>query len=73
MWRIECGRDAGAARRKKEARSVHKKAEFAQNVHGIRAKLYNKQRHAEKIQMKKTCVIVAATVANRRAAPHVES
>jgi len=45
------------SRRKREARSVHKKAEFAQKVHGLRAKLYNKQRHAEKIQMKKTCVV----------------
>ena len=49
-------RRPGPRRRKREARSVHKKAEFAQKVHGLRAKLYNKQRHAEKIQMKKTCV-----------------
>lgn len=40
--------------RKKEARMVHKRSEFAQKVHGLRAKLYHKKRHAEKIQMKKT-------------------
>jgi hypothetical protein len=33
---------------------VHKRSEYAQKVHGLRAKLYHKKRHAEKIQMKKT-------------------
>ncbi|KXS10933.1 ribosomal protein S8e [Gonapodya prolifera JEL478] len=41
-------------KRKRTAREVHKKAAFAQKVHGLKAKLYNKKRHAEKIQMKKT-------------------
>ncbi|KAL1921685.1 uncharacterized protein VTP21DRAFT_10327 [Calcarisporiella thermophila] len=41
-------------KRKREARQAHKSSEFAQKVHGIKAKLYNKKRHAEKIQMKKT-------------------
>eukprot|EP00051_Salpingoeca_urceolata_P027367 m.481176 g.481176 ORF g.481176 m.481176 type:complete len:261 (-) comp22073_c0_seq1:75-857(-) len=40
--------------RKKEAREVHRRSDYAQKVKGIRAKLYNKQRRAEKIQMKKT-------------------
>jgi len=40
--------------RKKEARSAHKRAEFESKVHGLRAKLYHKKRHAEKVQMKKT-------------------
>lgn len=40
--------------RKREAREVHKKSAYAQKVHGFKAKLYNKKRHAEKIQMKKT-------------------
>eukprot|EP01088_Endostelium_zonatum_P017124 TRINITY_DN4900_c0_g1_i1.p1 TRINITY_DN4900_c0_g1~~TRINITY_DN4900_c0_g1_i1.p1 ORF type:complete len:285 (-),score=80.74 TRINITY_DN4900_c0_g1_i1:35-817(-) len=40
-------------KRKKEARSVHKKAAYAQSVHGLRAKLYHKKRHAEKVKMKK--------------------
>jgi len=40
--------------RKKEARMVHKRSEFAQKVHGLRAKLYHKKRHDEKVQMKKT-------------------
>ena len=41
-------------RRKKEARAAHRRAEFAQKVHGLRAKLYNKQRFQEKAAMKKT-------------------
>jgi len=41
-------------KRKKEARAGHKRAEFARKVHGLRAKLYHKKRHAEKVQMKKT-------------------
>ncbi|KAJ9088772.1 Ribosome biogenesis protein [Entomophthora muscae] len=40
--------------RKREARKVHKDSIYAQKVHGLKAKLYNKKRHAEKIQMKKT-------------------
>uniref|UniRef100_UPI00398095B9 NSA2 family ribosome biogenesis protein n=1 Tax=Salmonella sp. s54925 TaxID=3159674 RepID=UPI00398095B9 len=33
---------------------VHTKAEHAKKLHGLKAKLYNKKRHAEKVQMKKT-------------------
>jgi len=40
--------------RKREARLVHKRAEFAQKVHGLRAKQFNKKRYAEKATMKKT-------------------
>ncbi|KAI0217439.1 Ribosome biogenesis protein, partial [Massospora cicadina] len=40
--------------RKKEARKAHKESIYAQKIHGLKAKLYNKKRHAEKIQMKKT-------------------
>ncbi|CAI2182886.1 12298_t:CDS:2 [Funneliformis geosporum] len=40
-------------KRKKNAREAHSSSAFAQKVHGIRAKLYNKKRHAEKIEMKK--------------------
>jgi len=40
--------------RKREARMAHKRSEFAQKVRGLRAKLYNKKRYAEKAQMKKT-------------------
>jgi len=39
--------------RKKEARSKHKLSAKAQNLSGLKAKLYNKKRHSEKIQMKK--------------------
>eukprot|EP01135_Chromosphaera_perkinsii_P004604 Nk52_evm4s291 gene=Nk52_evmTU4s291 len=41
-------------KRKKEAREVHKRAEYAKKVHGLKAKLYSKKRHAEKVEMKKT-------------------
>jgi len=39
--------------RKKGARLVHKRSQFAQKVTGLRAKLFHKKRHDEKIQMKK--------------------
>jgi len=39
--------------RKKEARQAHKRSEYAQKVRGLRAKLYHKKRHAEKVEMKK--------------------
>jgi ribosome biogenesis protein NSA2 len=56
QWRKRHGRrlDTEERERKKEARSAHKRAEYAQKIHGLRAKLYNKQRHSEKIQLKKT-------------------
>ena len=41
------------SRRKKEARAPHEQAQKAQALRGIRAKLYNKERFKEKIQMKK--------------------
>ena len=40
--------------RKKEARMVHKRAKFAQKVHGLRAKLFQKKRYKEKAAMRKT-------------------
>jgi len=39
--------------RKKEARQAHQRAKFAQKIHGLRAKLYNKKRYKEKAAMKK--------------------
>ncbi|KAL8799723.1 MAG: hypothetical protein Q9200_007463 [Gallowayella weberi] len=39
--------------RKRLARSSHKASESARSFTGLRAKLYAKKRHAEKIQMKK--------------------
>jgi len=41
-------------KRKREAREVHKRSQFAQKVHGLRAKLYHKKRFQEKALMKKT-------------------
>ncbi|XP_045482943.1 ribosome biogenesis protein NSA2 homolog isoform X1 [Harmonia axyridis] len=40
-------------KRKREAREPHKRAKIAKSVRGIKAKLLNKQRRNEKIQMKK--------------------
>jgi len=40
--------------RKKEARGVHKRSQFAQRVIGLKAKIYSKKRYSEKVQMKKT-------------------
>lgn len=39
--------------RKRIARESHKQSESAQKLTGLRAKLYQKKRHSEKIQMKK--------------------
>lgn len=41
-------------RRKKEGREAHERSRKAKKMIGLKAKLYHKQRHAEKIQMKKT-------------------
>eukprot|EP00128_Syssomonas_multiformis_P011906 Colp12_sorted_trinity150504_noHs@31668 len=41
-------------KRKKEAREVHERSQFAQKVHGLKAKLHAAKRRAEKIKMKKT-------------------
>jgi ribosome biogenesis protein NSA2 len=54
-WRKLHGRrlDHEERVRKREARKGHKASEDAQNLRGLRAKLYQKKRHNEKIQMKK--------------------
>lgn len=41
-------------KRKKEARMGHKRSEMAGRVRGLKAKIYNKKRYAEKAEMKKT-------------------
>merc|ERR1711879_918338 len=41
-------------KRKKEARAVKDRAKKAHKMIGLKAKLYHKQRHREKVQMKKT-------------------
>uniref|UniRef100_A0A2K6TEJ8 NSA2 ribosome biogenesis factor n=1 Tax=Saimiri boliviensis boliviensis TaxID=39432 RepID=A0A2K6TEJ8_SAIBB len=41
-------------KRKKESRETHERSKKAKKMIGLKAKLYHKQRHAEKIQMKKT-------------------
>ena len=54
-WRKLHGRrlDHEERSRKREAREGHKMSEDAQKLTGLRAKLYQKKRHHEKIQMKK--------------------
>ncbi|PQE04089.1 ribosome biogenesis nsa2 protein [Rutstroemia sp. NJR-2017a BVV2] len=54
-WRKLHGRrlDHEERARKKAAREGHKASEDAQKLTGLRAKLYQKKRHHEKIQMKK--------------------
>jgi len=45
--------DADERRRKKEARKPHEIARKAQTLKGLKAKLYNKERFKEKVQMRK--------------------
>jgi hypothetical protein len=54
-WRKLHGRrlDHDERLRKKTAREGHKASDNAQKLTGLRAKLYQKKRHSEKIQMKK--------------------
>lgn len=40
-------------KRKREAREPHKRSQVAQSLRGIKAKIFNKERRNEKIQMKK--------------------
>lgn len=40
-------------RRKKESREPHIRAEYVRKLHGLKAKLYNRKRFAEKIEMRK--------------------
>lgn len=42
--------------RKREARKAKERAAYAQEVSGLRAKLFHAQRHKEKIELKKTYV-----------------
>ena len=51
---ISCAAHSALLRRKREARMVHKRAEFAQRAHGLRAKQFNEKRFKEKAAMKKT-------------------
>ncbi|KAI9674132.1 MAG: Ribosome biogenesis protein [Caeruleum heppii] len=54
-WQKQHGKrfDHEERQRKRRAREGHKQSQDAQKLHGLRAKLYQKKRHAEKIQMKK--------------------
>ncbi|MCJ1374473.1 Ribosome biogenesis protein [Loxospora ochrophaea] len=54
-WQKQHGKrfDHEERARKRVAREGHKQSQDAQKLHGLRAKLYQKKRHAQKIQMKK--------------------
>ncbi len=39
--------------RKREAREVHRRSDFAQKAHGLRAKMFNQKRFKEKAEMRK--------------------
>ena len=54
-WQKQHGKrlDHDERARKREAREGHSQSYDAQNLRGLRAKLYQKKRHAEKIQMRK--------------------
>lgn len=56
LFRKRHGRrfDYEERKRKKEARQPHEQSKTAKKLRGIKAKLHNKKRHSEKIQMKKT-------------------
>lgn len=45
--------DYNEKKRKKEARQPHLNSKIAKSTRGLKAKLLNKQRHSEKVQMKK--------------------
>ncbi|KAI5809726.1 ribosomal protein S8e/ribosomal biogenesis NSA2 [Peziza echinospora] len=55
-WQKQHGKrlDHDERQRKKTAREGHKASKNAQSFHGLRAKLYAKKRHNEKIQLRKT-------------------
>ena len=55
LWQKRHGKqlDHYERKRKKEGRAAHKRAEKAKKLIGFKAKLYNKQRRKEKIEMKK--------------------
>uniref|UniRef100_A0A7S1XDP4 Ribosome biogenesis protein NSA2 homolog n=1 Tax=Compsopogon caeruleus TaxID=31354 RepID=A0A7S1XDP4_9RHOD len=52
--------------RKKEAREVHRRSDVAQRLTGIKAKLHNRRRFKEKVQMKKTMAMYAEKQKKRK-------
>ena len=59
--------DHAERKRKREAREVHKRAEYAQKALGIKGKMFAKKRHQEKALMKKTIAMHEEKDAKHRA------
>lgn len=60
--------DWAERQRKREARAPHKASQHAQSVIGLKAKLLNRRRHSEKVQMQKTIRAHEEGVASKKAA-----
>eukprot|EP00042_Codosiga_hollandica_P035939 m.270253 g.270253 ORF g.270253 m.270253 type:complete len:261 (+) comp54757_c0_seq2:105-887(+) len=73
LWQKRHGKrfDHEEKKRKKEARAHRVKSKLAQNLRGIKAKLFNKERRLEKIQMKKTLKMHEEKLSKKEKAPSV--
>jgi ribosome biogenesis protein NSA2 len=59
--------DHAERKRKKEAREVHKRSEYAKKALGLKGKLFAKKRHQEKAMMKKTIAMHEEKDSKKRA------
>ncbi|KAI8468289.1 MAG: ribosomal protein S8e/ribosomal biogenesis NSA2 [Monoraphidium minutum] len=59
--------DHAERKRKKEAREVHKRSEYAKKALGLKGKMFAKKRHQEKAMMKKTIAMHEEKDAKHRA------
>jgi len=59
--------DHAERKRKKEAREVHKRSEYAKKALGLKGKMFAKKRHQEKAMMKKTIAMHEEKDSKKRA------
>jgi ribosome biogenesis protein NSA2 len=59
--------DHAERKRKRAAREVHKRAEYAQKAIGLKGKMFAKKRHQEKALMKKTIAMHEERESKRKA------